>query len=136
MNKPYLYLIGLSLFAFLAISGCDKEKSKSKDEQELEQLYLKIKALAESSTCGSTTNYELKFIAIGSKACGGPTGYLGYSTSIDTKEFEDLVDKYTDLQNNYNKRWNIMSTCEALLPPSSVKCENGKPVLVYENYNR
>lgn len=135
MNKPYLYLICLSLFVFV-ITSCDKDKSKNQDEQELEQLFTKIKTLAESSTCGSSTNYELKFTAIGSKACGGPTGYLAYSTSIDVKEFESLVTKYTNLQADYNRKWNIMSTCEAILPPSSVHCENGKPVLIYENYNK
>lgn len=135
MNKPYLYLICLSLFAFFAINGCDKEKSKAKDEQELELLYAKIKTLAESSICGGSTNHELKFIAIGSKACGGPTGYLGYSTSINVKEFEELVEQYTTLQKEYNKKWQIISDCMYHIPPESVECENGKPVLVYKTYN-
>lgn len=134
MNKPCLYLICLSLFVF-AITSCDKDKSKNQDEQELEQLFTKIKTLAESSSCDNET-YQLKFTAIGSKACGGPTGYIAYSTSINVSEFESLVAKYTSLQADYNRKWNIMSTCEALLPPSSVQCENGKPVLIYENYNK
>ena len=114
-----------------SIIGCSKETSKNKDEQQLEQLYTKIKTLAESSICGTTTNYELKFIGIGSKACGGPTRYLAYSSSINVEEFEHFVKRYTALQSNYNKKWGIVSTCDITPLPKAVTCENGKPKLIY-----
>lgn len=97
MNKSNLFLYCLIFCIAFLISGCDKENTQNKEQQELEQLFAKIKGIAESSNCGGSTNYELKFKAIGSKACGGPTGYIGYSTSINISEFEDLVDKYTNL---------------------------------------
>lgn len=117
------------LCATIFISSCDKEKNQDKDQQELAQLFNQIKGIAESSTCGQ--NQELKYIAIGSKACGGPTAYLGYSSSINVSEFENMVAKYAELQQDYNKKWNIMSDCMALTPPKSVTCENGKPKLIY-----
>ncbi|MDQ8003167.1 MAG: hypothetical protein REI64_00130 [Pedobacter sp.] len=129
MNRPnlFLYLIIICTIAFM--SSCDKEKTQAKDQQELEQLFNQIKGIAESSTCGQ--NQELKYIAIGAKACGGPTSYLGYSSSINVSEFENMVAKYTEMQQNYNKKWNVISDCMALAPPKSVTCENGKPKLVY-----
>jgi hypothetical protein len=136
MNRPntFLYTLVLLFIAF-SISSCDKEKQQSRDEQQLEQLYAKIKGLAESSTCDGTSDNQLKFTAIGASPCGGPSHYLAYSTSINVKEFESLVKRYTAMQNSYNKKWNVAGTCEIVIAPSGTKCENGKPVLVYATYN-
>ncbi len=135
MNQSKLYLTSLFLFSVFLIIGCDKKNSKNKDEQKLEQLLAKIKNLAESSVCSDNTNYELRFLAIGAKGCGGPTGYIGYSTSINVNELEEWVNEYTNLQKEYNKKWQIISDCMYQMPPKSVKCENGKPTLVYTTYN-
>lgn len=128
--KQYACLLLLGLFFTF---GCKKGKQQNKiqDEKQLQTIMVKIKALAESSKC--TENQPLKFKAIGAKACGGPTGYIGYSTSIDTEELEKLVDQYTDLQKEFNKKWQITSDCMYLMPPKLIKCENGQPVLVYQN---
>ncbi len=133
MNKPNLYLIYVLLFGVFFSFGCKKENAKIKDQKELEQLYSKIKTIAESSTCGGTTDYELKFTPIGNKACGGPVGYIAYSTSINVNEFKSLVTKYTELEKTYNKKWNIVSTCDIPREPTTVSCSNGKPVLVYNS---
>lgn len=134
MNRTKLNLIVLLCFSFIILSSCNKENQQNKDQEKLEQLYIKIKNLAESSTCGGTTNYELKFTPAGSRACGGPSAHLAYSSSINVDEFEDLVKKYTTMQADYNKKWNIVSPCDIIIAPSGVKCENGKPVLVYATY--
>ncbi|SOD11364.1 hypothetical protein SAMN06297358_0112 [Pedobacter xixiisoli] len=112
------------------VSSCDKDETKNKDQQELKQLFTKIKALAESSTCNNES-YELKFTGYGERGCGGPVGFLAYSTSIDVIEFEKLVADYKALEIAYNKKWTIVSTCDLILAPKSVTCENGKPKLVY-----
>jgi hypothetical protein len=36
----------------------------------------------------------------GSKACGGPTGFVAYSLKLNTTEFLDKVKKYTNYQKN------------------------------------
>lgn len=129
MNRPNLFFYSVILCATLFTSSCKKEDKQNKEREELEQLYNQIKDIAESSTCGQ--NQELKHIAVGAKACGGPTAYLGYSSSINLSEFENMVAKYNQLQQNYNKKWNVISDCMALAPPKSVTCENGKPKLIY-----
>lgn len=91
-------------------------------------MYAEIQAMAETSTCNG--NQELKYIAVGSKACGGPFAYLAYSASIDMYSFERLVAQYNQYQGNYNKKWNVASDCTLLMPPKGITCENGKPKLV------
>ena len=117
--------IGLLLFQ----SG-DKDKTQNKDKEQLTQLFTKIKSLAESSVCG-TEDYDLNSIAYGARGCGGPVGFLAYSTSINVSEFEKLIAEYTQLEKDYNKKWAVVSTCELIAAPKSVTCENGKPKLVY-----
>ena len=120
----------ICLIAIVFVSGCRKENKQNTDKVELDRLLTKLRTLAESSTCAGE-NHELKYIAIGSKGCGGPTGYLGYTSSINVKELEQLAERYTNLQKEYNRKWEIISDCMYHMPPKSVTCENGKPKLIY-----
>lgn len=86
-------------------------------------------SMVNSTLC--TNPAEWTFTAIGSKACGGPTGYIAYSLKINVPEFLKKVENYTNAQNEYNKKWGIISTCEIMNPPSGVDCVNGKPTLIY-----
>jgi len=131
MSRSKVLFSILTLCLSLFVSSCDKEKQRNRDQQQLEQLYTKIKSLAEVSTCNGTDNSQLKSTAIGASPCGGPSHYLAYSTSIDVKEFERLVKKYSAMQDAYNKKWNIAGVCIITATPKSVTCENGKPKLVY-----
>jgi hypothetical protein len=47
---------------------------------------------------------RLGFYSIGSKACGGPTGFVAYSLKLNTTEFLDKV-KYTNYQKNSITKW-------------------------------
>ncbi|RZK92395.1 MAG: hypothetical protein EOO98_03305 [Pedobacter sp.] len=130
MNQPKLYLFCLLATFLFLFSSCKKDQTKNTEQQELKQLFTKIKALAESSTCDNES-YELKFTGYGERGCGGPVGFLAYSTSIDVNEFEKLVADYKKLEIAYNKKWTVVSTCELIQAPKYVTCENGKPKLVY-----
>lgn len=128
-RQPTLLLLAISL---LLISACkDKfEGSKEDDRQQLEMLMAEIKAMSEQEKCDNAA--EWKFVAIGSKACGGPTGFVTYSVKMDTTAFLGKVNQYTNDQAAFNKKWKIVSDCMALLPPKNIICENEKPKLVYE----
>jgi hypothetical protein len=102
---------------------------QEKDNQELLQLFSEIESIASSVSCTNTTDWA--FTAYGAKACGGAQGYIAYSTNIDVEDFLNKIDTYTNLEQAYNTKWNIVSTCEALVPPKEVVCENGVPVLKY-----
>ena len=115
----------------LLLSSCQliNEERETQEITDLEELYNKIVSISESKSC--TNSSQWKFTAIGSKACGGPSGYIAYSSEINESEFLDLVAQYTKLQKEYNTKNNIGSDCSLVASPSSITCENGKPVFVY-----
>lgn len=129
MNHSKFYYCCFLISALFLFSSCDKDTIQTDEQQALAQLFSAIKMMAENSTCGE--NEELKYIAIGAKACGGATGYLAYSSSINVSTFESMVANYTEMQRNYNRKWSVISDCSLVGQPKSVTCENGKPKLVY-----
>lgn len=123
----FLFITCLFLFAF----QCDEENiTQSEDElKELANLKTEIETLASSSVCNEST--ECKYIAFGSKPCGGPWTYLIYSTSINTSELENKVEHYNQLETVYNAKWGVVSDCALAQEPSDVICEDNKCVAVF-----
>ena len=126
MKTNWIYLVFLVAF----ITSCELFDGNDKQYQldEIEQLEQEILALSESVSC--TNSSEWKFTAMGSKACGGPTRYISFHQSLESK-FMDLVNQYTKLQAEYNQKNNVFSDCMFVSPPKSVTCEAGKAILVY-----
>lgn len=122
------FLAPLLLLLFTSC-GLFEEESKDYDLNTIEELLFDINQLAESKTCTNPNTWKLT--PIGSKACGGPTGYLAYSSEINESEFLDLVEQYTKLQMEYNLKNNIASDCMYMVSPIGITCENGKPVFIY-----
>lgn len=121
----------LSIFVLTGlITSCSLfgEEGKQYQLDEIEQLEQEIIALSESVPCTNSSEWE--FIAMGSKACGGPTRYIAYHRSV-AEDFLDLVNQFTRLQEEYNLRYNVVSDCMLIIPPKSVTCEGNRPVLVY-----
>jgi hypothetical protein len=48
-------------------------------------------------------------LLIGSKACGGPTGFIAYSLKLNTTDFLDKVEKYTNSQKRFNNKWDYFN---------------------------
>ena len=123
------------LFALLIISlaGCEEKdfyNSKEDDELEMASLRSEIDKLSEQIVCENNAG-DWKFTAIGEKACGGPIGYVAYSTKIDEALFLKKVDLYNQKQKAFNVKWNVVSDCRFMTPPKSVECVGGKPKLIY-----
>lgn len=116
----------------MTVSSCQIFESDSKDYslEELEILYEEIKELASSKTC--TSSSEWRFVALGSKPCGGPWEYIAYPTRIDEAMFLEKVKTYNKLQSEYNEKNDRFSDCLYVEEPSSVVCESGKPVFQYD----
>ncbi len=115
--------------------ACEKKTrlltgTREGDEEKLRELREKIDSLSLMYSCSDAS--EWRFTAIGAKACGGPTGYVPYSTKLDTAAFLRMVETYTALQDAYNREHGIASDCAYVTPPSHVVCEDGKPKLVRE----
>lgn len=102
---------------------------QEKEHQVLMDLFTEIQNLSESIICTNET--EWNFTAYGSKACGGAQGYIAYSNQIDIDSFLYKVQLYTSLEDTFNKKWNIVSTCDIVNPPAEVICDDGKAILVY-----
>ena len=107
-----------------------EEKTQEEEIQDLEQLFDEIEDVSLSISCEDVTDWA--FVAYGSKACGGPQGYIAYSTTIDVTQFLQLVEDYTATEDAFNQRWGVISDCAIFSPPSSVICRDGLPVLIYE----
>ncbi|MFA4869036.1 MAG: hypothetical protein WC623_12595 [Pedobacter sp.] len=123
------------LIAILIIAGayaCKKkdESSMEADKLKLESLMTEIKGLSEVK-CEISEDW--KFRPIGTKACGGPTGYIAYSSKIDTVAFIQKVNKYTADQKTFNEKWSIISDCSLPARPEKVICENDIAKLVYKD---
>lgn len=95
----------------------------------LEKMQSEIQKLASSSKC--TTTGTCRYIAFGSKPCGGPWSYLVYSTSIDTLKLQNLVSEYNELEHQLNIRCERISDCMMVSPPQGFKCENNTCIAIY-----
>lgn len=99
------------------------------EAKKLAYMLDEIRTIANSIACENADDW--KITPIGSKACGGPQSYLAYSNKINEIDFLAKVEAYRVAEENYNKTWGIVSTCDLTAMPSSVICVNGKPEFVY-----
>jgi hypothetical protein len=129
MKKIFLPLLAICLL-FMAFQ-CEDDVNLTKEEEQQELVALKqtIENLAETSVCNENT--QCKFIAFGSKPCGGPWGYLIYSTSINVEELESMVADYNQKQADFNTKYSVISDCSAVMPPTSLTCENNTCIPIY-----
>ncbi|MCG2780975.1 MAG: hypothetical protein L6264_08495 [Weeksellaceae bacterium] len=104
--------------------------SQQNDRDELSKKIKEINLLIAAEPCIDPT--EWKFTAIGAKPCGGPSSYIAYPNKLEG-EILPKIQNFTAMQAAFNKKYNLMSDCAMVMPPSGIKCENGKAVLVTEN---
>ena len=119
----------IALVAIVFSCSNNSESNQEEEQLELDNLKDEIEQLIIEGTCSG--NAECDFIAIGSKPCGGPRGYLTYSTSINVDLLKEKVAIYTARENEFNKKWGIPSDCSVALPPSDLICLDGKCIAVY-----
>ena len=114
-----------TILTFILISACSKNEeinAESSDDAKLALLAADIESFAQNKACAGN---DCKAMAMGSKPCGGPTRYIIYSLSkVDEKVLAEKVKNYTDLQKEINLKYNRVSDCSFLMPPS-VDCVNG-----------
>lgn len=118
--KKFLLLIVFSFF----LSGCDALSGQNNITlAELDNQLKDIRNFVNEGKCSQTG--ECKYIAVGSKACGGPMGYIVYSTNVNVDVLKKMVDKYTADQRTYNIQNNVISDCSLANPPEKVDCVDG-----------
>jgi len=122
----------LLLFLFFLVINCDSndvDTLQETDKRAIDELKKEIKDLAADSVCSEL--YSCESIGLGSKPCGGNWEYVVYSTSIDQLPFLAKVQQLNRMEQEYNEKYEIASDCAYVMPPSSITCENGKCVAVY-----
>ena len=132
MRKSISKFILAPLFLLLFSAQCEDDIppfSQETEQQELAAIKAEIENLASTSIFGVT--FECKYIAFGSKPCGGPWTYLVYSTSIDAEELENRVEGYNRKEKMFNTKWGVISDCAITNPPSGIKCENNICIAKY-----
>jgi hypothetical protein len=123
------HFLKIMILGFVILMSC-KEDIMDKDfyaslgdDQKLEQMGKEIEEFAKNKAC--TNGDGCKTMAVGAKACGGPTHYIIYSLSkTDEKQLAERVKQYSDFQKELNIKYNRTSDCLFLQPPS-VDCLNG-----------
>jgi len=103
--------------------------NQEKDFRNLMNLYNEAIGLISDTVCNDPSIWT--YTAFGAKACGGPQGYIAYPKTVNVDEFLNKIEAYTNAEMEYNKKWGVFSTCDLPIPPNSISCENGKPVIVY-----
>ncbi|MDA3953574.1 MAG: hypothetical protein PF485_08000 [Bacteroidales bacterium] len=126
----------LTILAFVTISceedtlsGITDSTSREEDNNFLESLSEEISDMAEEFECVEASEWQ--FTAIGTKACGGPTGFIAYSTQIDAVVFLEKVNLFTEQQDIFNKKWKVFSDCTVPPQPEGIICVDGKPEFYY-----
>lgn len=126
-NSRLFKCIGYLCLA-LILKGCD-DNALASTEEELFRLNNELTALATSVDCTNSSDWSVT--AIGSKACGGPTGYIAYPKQIDTIAFLEKVQEYTEVQNRYNQENDIISDCAVEPAPFGLICRDNLAELIY-----
>lgn len=108
------------------------ERPADEDSQKYEQVQLdKLKASIESESfrekCANAS--EWTFAPMGAKACGGPQQYIAFPKKMETTLLP-RIEEYTQKVKAFNEKYNIVSDCMMIMPPTSVKCINGKAQLI------
>ena len=74
------------------------------------------KAIVKVSGCATS---ECRAAPVGSRACGGPRYYLPYcAKTTDSAALNRKLDEVAKAEQAYNKKYQIVSTCEFRIPPT------------------
>ncbi|KZN60332.1 hypothetical protein [Pseudoalteromonas luteoviolacea] len=93
------------------------------DEATLKNQYAYLKFITKDKSCDSSS--QCQAIPVGSRACGGPSSYLVFSTkTADHKKVYELAKKLTHAESQYNAKTGMISICEHLRQPATQCIEN------------
>lgn len=81
-------------------------------------LKLEEQAKGIAKTTGCSTSSECRSAPVGSRGCGGPRYYIPWcAKSTDSASLYTKLGEVAKAEEAYNRKYNIVSTCEYRLPP-------------------
>ncbi len=108
----------------------DQPKSDSMVSwSQLQHIRGSIDSIVSGKICDDASAW--RSAPLGSKPCGGPAEYIAYPKESESAVLK-LVTRYTALHTRYNRQNQLQSDCIMVTPPLEIRCESGKPVLVYD----
>lgn len=100
--------------------------SQQQDKDHLTKLIKEIEAAIQKETCTDANDWI--FAPIGSKPCGGPSSYIAYPKKMEAQILPE-IEKFTEMQTAFNKKYQLISDCMIIAPPTGIECVDGKAVL-------
>lgn len=92
-------------------------------DEDAASLLVRIRNSIGSASC--TASVECKTVGVGARACGGPEGYLAYSTSVTASApLEALAARHAERRRAAASASGMVSTCNVLPDPGAV-CHQG-----------
>lgn len=83
---------------------------------------LRAEILRLIGTASCRDDSQCRALPLGSKPCGGPEGYVAWSTATtDARQLEALAAHYKGAREARNRRLGLMSDC-AVVPEPAVRC--------------
>lgn len=108
-----------------------KNENKTVSRAAIQAANTQLKTLTENTSCDSST--QCRVLPVGSRACGGPSNYLIYSTKHSNNEdVEKLAKHITSLESQFNAQTGMMSICQHLTAPAT-QCSDNKCVKIEGN---
>ena len=104
------------------------ENSRKYDEVALDKLKIEILNLIAKEKCNDVQ--EWSFSSLGIKPCGGAASYIAYPLVLENTILPK-IQNYNELQDEFNKKYELTSDCNVERVPTGVRCQKGHPVLVY-----
>ncbi|WP_138542759.1 hypothetical protein [Pseudoalteromonas ruthenica] len=112
----------------------NEERAISATEQSIKADYQRLEALTQDKSCDSAS--QCKVVAVGSRACGGPSQYLVYSSkSADPQQVSALANSLAAQESQLNAEKGMMSICQHLTRPAA-QCKLKQCVAVQSNVNQ
>lgn len=111
------------IVSLIFLCACNEDSTSTSDDllAQMAAIDQEIEAMI-STSC--TASSQCMATAYGAKPCGGPTKYLVHSSDMDLTKFNELVDQYNSLNEQYNVETGAISDCSIVTKPE-VDCISG-----------
>lgn len=101
----------------------DPQTQEQPTRENIQKAHQQLQALTADPQCDSSA--QCKVLAVGSRACGGPSSYLVYSNKTANEQaVEQLSKKITSLESQFNAENSMVSICQHLMTPGAQCVEN------------
>jgi hypothetical protein len=127
--KPHRLLA--PLLAWVALTSCTQTPpatpaASAVAETEATRLGRELRALIGPATCD--TDAQCRTIAVGAKACGGPAGYMAWSSQgTDSQKLTALAARQSEAQRREIEASGLRSNCAMVSDPGAAcvarRCE-------------